>query len=155
MQKPHNTMIAELFHCAKTSSPDGNQPKTIVFFFTLCSLFREKLLLRLIFHSCFGLSLIVSHTWHLFPRMALYAQKTFNLCIHNLRQHECGCSPTHVLSSCASCNPADGQRQRISPWTSSQPYWQWAREHVLESSCNNTKKKHVWHLNERGSGMKW
>lgn len=50
------------------------------------------------------------------------------------------CSPTHVLSSCASCRPADGQRQRISPWTSSHPYWQWAREQVLESACMDASK---------------
>lgn len=51
-------------------------------------------------------------------------------------------SPTQVLSSSPSCSPGDGQRQRISPWTSSQPYWQWAREQVLESEHigSNTKK---------------
>lgn len=52
-------------------------------------------------------------------------------------------SPTQVLSSCASCSPAEGQRQRISPWTSSQPYWQWAREHVRESA---RKKEIQWHV---------
>lgn len=50
----------------------------------------------------------------------------------------CYRSPTQVLPSCPSCSPADGQRQWISPCTSSQPYWQWASAQVLESTCPNT-----------------
>lgn len=54
-------------------------------------------------------------------------------------------SPTHVFPSGPSWRPAEGQRHRISPWTSSQPYWQWASVHVLESdhviTRNNLRKK--------------
>lgn len=54
---------------------------------------------------------------------------------------ECGSSPTHVLSSCPSWRPGDGQRQRVSPSTFSQPYWQWAREQVLEADTNNSRSQ--------------
>lgn len=133
MQKPHNRNITEMFHCAKTPNPwGGNKPKSIIshfhFFFTLLT-------------SCLGLSIIVYHVWHRFSLHDTIYLKPFNHCVHNLLLCYCGCSPTQVLSSCPSCSPAEGQRQRISPWTSSQPYWQWAREHVLESTCMNTNTK--------------
>lgn len=41
--------------------------------------------------------------------------------------------PIHVLPSGANCNPGEGQRQRTSPFTTSQPYWQFAMEHVRAS----------------------
>lgn len=63
-------------------------------------------------------------------------------CMRHMKTFVRDSLPTHVLSSCPSCRPADGQRQRISPSTSSQPYWQWAREHVLESAHINAARAH-------------